>query len=352
MLEIPPPRTNSEEHYPPSAHPCMNPLPSPFLPRPISPLALGTWALAGDKMWGPQPEADSIATIHAALDAGVTLLDTAPAYGDGVAETIVGKALRGRRDQALIATKVSDPELTPARIVASCEASLRRLQTDCIDLLQIHWLLQPEQLEAAVGALEGLRAAGKVRALGVCNFGPQSLDRLRALGRGWITNQLPYNLLWRAIEFEIAPASRRDGLGILCYSPLHQGLLTGRFRHPDDVPDGRSRTRHFSSSRPLSRHGGEGCETLTFATIDRIRVIAAQLGQPMADVALAWLLHRPGVTSVIFGARNPQQVRANVPAGRLRLDAATLAALDAATDELKAAFGSEADLWAASSRIH
>jgi len=329
----------------------MNSLPPSSLSRPISPLALGTWALAGDKMWGPQSETDSIATIHAALDAGVTLIDTAPAYGDGASELIVGKALRDRRDQALIATKISDPDLTPAHITASCEASLRRLQVDCIDLLQVHWLINDSQLDTAVAALEDLRDAGKVRALGVCNFGPRSLDRLRAVGRGWITNQLPYNLLWRAIEFEIAPASRSDGLGILCYSPLHQGLLTGRFRRPDDVPAGRSRTRHFSASRPLARHGGTGCEELTFTTIDRIRSIATRLGQPMADVALAWLLHQPGVTSVIFGARNPVQVLANVRAAHLRLDAATLAELDRATTELKAAFGPEADLWAAQSRI-
>ncbi len=330
----------------------MNPAHASSLPLPISPLALGTWALAGDKVWGPQSEADSIATIHTALDAGVTLIDTAPAYGEGVSEQIVGKALRGGRDRALIATKISDPDLTPARIVASCEASLRRLQTDCIDLLQIHWLINVDQLDDAVAAMEGLRQAGKVRALGVCNFGVKSLARLRATGSGWITNQLAYNLLWRAIEFEIASASRRDGLGILCYSPLHQGLLTGRFRHPDDVPAGRSRTRHFSANRPQSRHGGVGCEELTFATIDRIRTIAARLGQPMADVALAWLLHRPGVTSVIFGARSPQQVRANVSANRLHLDMATLDELDHATDTLKASFGAEADLWAAESRIH
>lgn len=329
----------------------MKPLHPAALSRPISSLALGTWALAGDKFWGAQAEQDSIAAIHAALDAGVTLIDTAPAYGDGLSEEIVGRALRGRRDQALLATKISEADLTPERTVASCEASLRRLQTDCIDLLQIHWLDSGERLEEVIAAMEGLRAAGKVRTLGVCNFGAHSLGRLRAASHGWITNQLPYNLIWRAIEFEIVGACQRDGLGILCYSPLQQGLLTGRFRTPEEVPVGRHRTRHFRADRPMSRHGGAGFETLTFATLDRIRSVADRLGQPMADVALAWLLHRPGVSSVIFGARTPQQVHENLAASRLQLDATTMAELNRVTDELKAALGPNADLWAGESRI-
>jgi aryl-alcohol dehydrogenase-like predicted oxidoreductase len=329
----------------------MKPLHPTALPLPISPLALGTWALAGDKFWGPQAEADSIATIHAALDAGVTLIDTAPAYGDGLSEQVVGKALRDHRDRALIATKISEADMTPEKAVASCEASLRRLQTDCVDLLQIHWLGTGEHLEDVIATMEKLRDAGKVRTLGVCNFGPQSLGRLRASGHGWITNQLAYNLIWRAIEFEIVGACQRDGLGILCYSPLHQGLLTGRFRTANDVPAGRTRTRHFRADRPMSRHGGAGCEELTFATIDRIRTLASRLGQPMADVALAWLLHRPGVSSVIFGARTPQQIHANVAAGRLQLDAATMAELGRCTDELKTVLGPSADMWAGESRI-
>ena len=321
------------------------------LPHPLSPLALGTWAFAGDKFWGAQAEQDSIATVHAALDAGVTLIDTAPLYGDGLSEQVVGKALRGHRDRALLATKISEGDLTAEKTTASCEASLRRLQTDRIDLLQIHWPGTGETIGEVVSAMEKLRAAGKVRALGVCNFGPIHLGQLRASGHGWITNQLPYNLLWRAIEFEITEPCRRDGLGILCYSPLLQGLLTGRFRTMDDVLVGRSRTRHFRGDRPMSRHGETGHEALTFATLDRIRAIAEKLGQPMADVALAWLLHRPGVTSVIFGARTPQQLHANVASGRLKLDAATMAELNTATDELKVALGPSADMWAGESRI-
>jgi aryl-alcohol dehydrogenase-like predicted oxidoreductase len=321
------------------------------LPLPVSRLALGTWALAGGKMWGPQDDGDSIATIHAALDHGITLLDTAPAYGDGRSEEIVGRALHDRRDRALIATKISEADMTPARAIASCEASLRRLQTDCVDLLQIHWLGTGEHLEDVFAAMERLRAAGKARALGVCNFGPQSLARLRAAGTGWITNQLAYNLLWRAVEFEISAACAQDGLGILCYSPLHQGLLTGRFHAADEVPPARQRTRHFRGDRPLSRHGGPGCEALTFATIGRLRAIAANINRPMADMALAWLLRQRAVQSVIFGARNVAQIVENVTASRLTLTPETLVELDHATRALKHELGPDADMWAPVSRI-
>ncbi len=314
-------------------------------------LALGTWALAGDKFWGPQARTDSIATIHAALDAGVTFIDTAPLYGDGLSEELVGEALQDRRDRAFVATKISEGDMTADRAVAACEASLKRLRMDHVDLLQIHWLGSGERLEEVVAAMETLRAQGKARALGVCNFGPESLARLRASGTGWITNQLPYNLIWRAIEFEITDACLRDGLGILCYSPLQQGLLSGRFRSPEEVPVGRHRTRHFRGDRPMSRHGGKGHEELTFSTLEKIRAVATRLERPMADVALAWLLHQPAVTSVIFGARSPDQVAGNVAASQLHLDEATLTELARATDPLKHALGSSADLWAGESRI-
>ena len=321
------------------------------LPLPVSRLALGTWAMAGGQLWGPQDEADSIATIHAALDAGITLIDTAPGYGGGLSEEITGRALRDRRDRALIATKVGGSHLAYADAIASCEASLRRLQTDCIDLLQIHWCPPGSPLEETIAAFEKLRDDGKVRALGVSNCGPQTLARLRAKGTGWVTNQLAYNLLWRAIEFDIVDACADTGLGILCYSPLAQALLTGRFKTAAEVPDGRNRTRHFKSGSVLARHGESGHEELTFATIERVRVIADGLGQPMADVALAWLLHQRGVTSVIFGARTPAQVAANLRAAELKFDAATLKAIDAATQELKSALGPNADMWNSETRI-
>jgi myo-inositol catabolism protein IolS len=319
----------------------------------VSAVAMGCWALAGDATWGPQDRSESIATVHAALDAGVTLFDTAEGYGQGKSEEILGQALAGRRHEAVIATKVSRANLSAPEVRQACENSLRRLRTDYLDLYQIHWPSRTVPLAETMDTLERLRQEGKVRAIGVCNFGPGDLADLAAAGRVE-TNQLPYSLLWRAIEYEIQPACVQAGIGILCYSALAQGLLTGKFASADEMPAGRARTRLFSGERPESRHGQPGCETEVFAAIERIRQICAELGgdgRSMADVALAWLLHRPGVTSVIAGARHPAQIQETARAADLKLAPKTIAALDEATAEVKEIVGDNPDMWQAQSRF-
>jgi aryl-alcohol dehydrogenase-like predicted oxidoreductase len=193
-------------------------------------------------------------------------------------------------------------------------------------------------------ALKKLREQGKVRAIGVCNFGVADLSDLLAIG--WSeTNQLPYSLLWRAIEYQIKQKCIDKGIGILCYSPLAQGLLTGKFSSPDEVPEGRARTRHFSKDRPQARHGEAGCEDAVFAAIDKIRHISNEIGEPMAKVALAWLLHQPEVTSVIAGARNPNQISQTVQAAGLKLFPPIIDKLTKATDEVKQILGPNPDMW-------
>ncbi|MFZ5919196.1 MAG: aldo/keto reductase [Chloroflexota bacterium] len=316
----------------------------------VSMVAMGCWALAGDATWGPQTEADSVATVHAALDAGVNLFDTAEGYGAGDSEAMLGRALAGRRHQALIATKVSRANLSAAEVQRACEDSLRRLQTDHIDLYQIHWPSRSVPLAETLGTLERLREQGKVRAVGVCNFGPGDLSDLLALGQP-AANQLPYSLLWRAIEYEIQPRCVEAGIGILCYSALAQGLLTGKFSSPDEVPEGRARTRLFSAGWPQARHGEPGCEDEVFAALDQIRRLCAEIGQPMASVALAWLLHQPGVTSVLAGARRPEQITQTAQAADLALSPEILARLDAATGQVKRLIGPNPDMWQSLSRF-
>jgi myo-inositol catabolism protein IolS len=316
----------------------------------VSAIAMGCWALAGGATWGPQPDAESIATVHAALEAGVTFFDTAEGYGGGDSERVLGRALAGRRHEAVIATKVSRANLSAPEVRRACEHSLQRLKTDYIDLYQVHWPSRSVPLSETMEALERLVEEGKVRAVGVCNFGPQDLTDL--LQTGWAeTNQLPYSLLWRAIEVEILPRCINTGMGVLCYSPLAQGLLTGKFRSPGEVPEGRRRTRLFSGERPLTRHGEPGCETLTFDAIDCIADVCRQLDQPMASVAVAWLLHQPGVTSVIAGARHPDQIRETAAAADLELMPDVLDALTSATEAVKDCAGSNPDMWQSQSRF-
>jgi myo-inositol catabolism protein IolS len=315
----------------------------------VSAICLGCWALIGDDTWGHQDREESLATVRAALDAGISFFDTAPGYGDGDSEELLGRALADVRRDVVIATKVSRGQLAPGDAVRSCERSLRLLKTDVIDLLQVHWPSADVPLAETLGAMERLREAGKVRAIGVSNFGASWLGELRLLGRAE-TNQVNYSLLFRAVEHEVRPICLEEEIGILCYSPLCQGLLTGKFAGPDDVPDGRARSRLFSKDRPQARHDEPGCEAEAFRAVAEVRRIAASVGRPAGRVALAWVLAQPGVTSAIAGARSPAQVRENALAADLSLDRETLDGLAAATDEVKTRLGPNIDMWQTDSR--
>ena len=316
----------------------------------VSVFALGCWPFAGGDVWGRQDDGDSIATVHAALDAGINFFDTAEGYGNGKSEQVLGEGLRGRRQHAVIATKISPPHLAPSEVEVACNNSLQNLDTDYLDLYQIHWPNHDVPIEDTWDALNRLVEKGKVRALGVCNFGIQDLSALLALG-GCHSDQLPYSLVWRAIEYEIQPLCVDSGAGIICYSPIAQGVLSGRYKNADEVPDGLARSRHYSKDRPQSKHDEDGCEEELFAAVERIRYVADQMQQPMASVALAWVRSRPGVLSLLIGARNVEELRWNVPAIDLDLPPDASAELTTITEEVKALIGSNPDMWNSDNRM-
>ena len=313
----------------------------------LSRLALGTWVFAGGRQWGPQEDADSIDAVHAALDAGISTFDTAEGYGEeGHAEQVLGRGLKGRRHEAVIATKAAKGRATKEQLREACEGSLRRLGSDYIDLYQLHWPTRDVPYEETIEGLQRLQEQGKIRAYGVCNFGPKDMtDFLQAAGSGPATNQVAYNLLWRGIEFEVLPQCRERNIGILPYSPIAQALLTGKYHSADEVPAGRARTKHFADGREQTRHGEAGQEELTFATIDRIRGISEDADIPMGTLAIGWLMAQDGVTGVLAGARKRRQVERNAEALATSIPQSVLDALTAATEELKAAFGAAADPW-------
>lgn len=316
----------------------------------VSVIAMGCWPIVGDANWGSQDEADSMMTIKAALDAGINFFDTAEMYGNGYSELLLGKALAEHRDKVVIASKVSSVNLSAEGIQKACERSLKRLNTDYIDLYQVHWPSRSIPLKETIEALEVLKKQGKVRAIGISNFGVKDLSDFFALG-DCQTNQLPYSMLWRAIEYKIRQKCIENRVGILCYCSLAQGLLTGKFASADDVPEGRARTRHFSRDRAETRHNETGCESETFAAIDKIRSICEEIHEPMAKVALAWLSEQPGVTSVLVGARKPEQIKQNAQAADLKLSGDIIEKLTKATDNLKLQLGDNPDMWQAGSRI-
>eukprot|EP01116_Phalansterium_solitarium_P008414 TRINITY_DN2231_c0_g1_i1.p1 TRINITY_DN2231_c0_g1~~TRINITY_DN2231_c0_g1_i1.p1 ORF type:complete len:385 (+),score=143.32 TRINITY_DN2231_c0_g1_i1:214-1368(+) len=342
----------------------------------VSKLALGCFSFAGDNwkdsdvhkgVWGQQLEQDSFAAVRAALDAGINTFDNAEQYGDGHAESVLGRAVAAAappRDSIVVATKANAENLEPTRLAQALDASLRRLQMNYVDLYQVHWpsrsavrtaaypdrpLAHEVPLRDTLGELARLKSQGKIRAVGVCNFGPLDLQEAVSLYPGLIvSNQVSYSLISRAIEDELVPLCMRHRVSILAWSPLQQGLLAGKFRTADDVPAARQRTRHFSRMRPLQRHGEAGHEHELFAAIERLGQISDRLRLPMADVAIGYAMHRPGVTSVLVGARNAAQVLANVNAASTStsttlLSASVMAELDAATDQLKRLMGPNLD---------
>ncbi len=316
----------------------------------ISAVTMGCWAIVGDATWGAQDESEAIDAIRAAFDLGVTTFDTAEGYGAGYSEELLAKALDGRGEEAVILSKVSRSHLGAADVKAACEASLKRLRRDHIDLYQIHWPSREIPFDETFRALEDLRSDGKIRAIGVSNFARRDLSEIIELGRVE-SDQLPYSLLFRAIEYEVMDICLANDISILCYSPLAQGLLTGKFATADDVPEGRARTRLFSSDRPNAHHGERGAEVETFAAIAAIRQVADEIHEPMGRVALAWLLSRPAVATVIAGARNVAQITENARAGSLRLSPTVVGRLAKATDALKAKLGPNPDMWEAKSRM-
>ncbi|WPP50790.1 aldo/keto reductase [Catalinimonas niigatensis] len=317
----------------------------------VSEIAFGAWAIVGGFNWGPQDEKDSIDALRTAYEMGINFFDTAELYGKGASENLIYKALGEVRDKIIVATKIKPDDFAFEDVKRATEERLKALKTDQLDLLQLHWPNPKIPVEETMGALEELKKEGKIRAFGVSNFGKEDLSEAFKYTDEISSNQLPYNLIWRVIEYEVLPECKNRHVPILCYSPIMQGLLTGKFSDPAEVPDDRARTRHFSSKRGQTRHGEAGCEKETFETLKKIKTIADQIGKPMVEVSIAWLMAQPTVGSVIVGGRNAEQVKKNVKAADLKLDDDVLKQLNQATQPLKEQLGKNPDLWEGESRI-
>lgn len=276
----------------------------------VTPVGLGTWAIGG-WMWGGTDEAKSIDTIHAAVDKGIGLIDTAPVYGFGRSEEIVGKALSGgRRDQVALATKVAlnwnDDhnkvwrDATAARIEREVEDSLRRLQTDRIDIYQIHWPDPQTPMEETARAMENLLKAGKIRAIGVSNFSPEQMDEFRK-SVPLHSLQPPYNLFERKIEQDILPYCRDHGMATITYGGLCRGLLTGKMREDTQFTgdDLRKNDPKFQGER-YRQYLNAVSELEDFARDHYQKSVLA--------LALRWLIDQNGVTTALWGARKPEQL--------------------------------------------
>lgn len=280
----------------------------------VSVIGFGTWAIGGS-FWGPTIPSESVAAIHKAIDSGINLIDTAPVYGNGKSEKLVGKAIKGRRPQVIIATKCglhfkgsqAINDLKPASIRAELEASLKRLGTDVIDLYQCHWPDPDTPIEETIGEMVKMKDEGKIRAIGVSNFDAALVKKAQAVAP-IASNQVPYSMLNRDIEKELVPFCIEHDIGIMAYGPLGGGILSGKYEKKPKF--GRNDARTF-----FYQYYEEPLWSKVQLLLKELERIAAQHDKPVAQVAINWARQQPGLTVALVGARNPHQAEMNAVAG-------------------------------------
>jgi len=300
----------------------------------LTTIGFGAFAIGGpwDFGWGPQDDDESIATIQRALDLGINWIDTAPAYGLGRSEEVVRRAIKGRRDGVILATKCglvwNDPSersvfnrLKAASVRQETEDSLRRLGVDVIDLYQVHWPNPDADIEEAWTEIAKLVGEGKIRYAGVSNFSISQMRRAQAI-HPVASLQPPYSLLDQSIEAELLPFCAANDIGVVAYSPLAQGLLTGKFTRERVAALPADDLRHKKSSFQDPELGPN------LALVEALRPIAARHGRTVGQLAIAWTLRRPELTSAIVGARRPGQVAEIAPAADWVLGEAEIAEID------------------------
>lgn len=304
----------------------------------ITPIGIGAWAIGGsgwNGSMGPQNEADSIPAIHAALDYGLNWIDTAALYGLGHSEEVVARAIQGCTPKPYIFTKCErvwderrnvGASLKAASIRRECEDSLRRLRVDAIDLYQIHWPEPDEEIEEGWSELARLKQAGKVRYIGVSNFSVAQMKRAQAIAP-ITTLQPPYAVVRREIERDILPFCQQQKIGVIVYSPMYAGLLTGAMT--------RQRVSNFLAEDWRRNLPGfqEPALSRNLQVVEHLREIGKRHGRSPGEVAIAWTLNHPAVTGAIVGFRSPEQVKGIIGAAYFRLTPLEISEIEERLDQ-------------------
>ncbi|MFC2089894.1 aldo/keto reductase [Bacteroidota bacterium] len=318
----------------------------------VTPLAFGAWAIGG-WMWGGADKEDALDAIAASLDMGISSIDTAPAYGHGLSEELIGEVIKGRRDKVEILTKYGlrwdtlegefffdtvHNDGHPVKmhryaskegVIWECEQSLKRLKTDYIDLYQIHWSDPTTPVEETMEAMDILQQQGKIRAAGVCNYDVE-LSKRAAACITLASNQVSYSMVNRAIEKEVAPWCIDEDVSILAYSPLQRGLLTGKITTDYIFEEGDTRpTTPYFSKENIYRVN---------SFLDRIRPMAEDKQATLGQLVTAWTLAQPGITVALVGARNRKQVTENARAMELSLSSEEVKTINEFLDQLELKF--------------
>jgi aryl-alcohol dehydrogenase-like predicted oxidoreductase len=303
----------------------------------VTPVTLGSWPMSGDR-YGAIDDSEAVRTIRAALDLGITSFDTAPAYGSGHAEETLGVALEGRRDQAIITTKCGiggrngQPGRNSSRagILKEIDDSLRRLRTDHIDVYLVHWPDPNTELDETMAAMDEIAQSGKTRLVGVSNFDVELLEQCRKV-RPVDVLQVGYNLFDRRMEREVFPYCQQHQIGVMAYGSLAYGLLTGAFTPETTFEEKDWRAGGVAFGQPILR----GSNFVTnVGLVDRLRTeVAEPKGVTVAQLALAWVLRNPVITTAMVGARVPSEIEENVGAADIQLSSDEVARIEAIMSE-------------------
>ncbi|WGG53372.1 aldo/keto reductase [Rugamonas sp. DEMB1] len=306
---------------------------------PVLSFGTGTFGGKGEFFgaWGHTDVAEAKRLVDVCLDAGLTMFDSADVYSGGVAESVLGEAIKGRRDKVLISTKATfrsgdDPNAVGSsrfHLIQACDAALKRLGTDYIDLFQLHGFDAHTPVQEVLSTLDDLVRAGKIRYVGVSNFSGWHLMKSLATAERYgypryVCHQAYYSLVGRDYESELMPLGLDQGVGAMVWSPLGWGRLTGKIRRGQPLPE-------QSRLHKTAEMGPPVADELLFRVVDALDLVAAETGKTVAQIALNWLLQRPGVATVVVGARDEAQLRQNLGAVGWQLTAAQMAALDAAS---------------------
>jgi aryl-alcohol dehydrogenase-like predicted oxidoreductase len=329
----------------------------------LSRIGIGCWAFGGGEYWGEQNQKDVDAVVHTAVDRGINVFDTARMYNDGASEVSLGKALKGKRDKAIVISKVSPAKAYRKILKDECEISLRNLGIDYLDLYMMHWpinplgirhftndpqiIARPPSTEEAFAALAELKKEGKIRHIGVSNYGVKQLSQALVACSEIAANEVPYNIISRAIEGEIMPYCDEQGIDIISSMTLQQGVLAGIYKSADEVRPHQAHSRHFAQERGkgTSRHNEAGAEAEVFHTVELLNKLSVEMGVSMAQLSIAWVLANPRIACALVGSRNIKQLEDNIKALELQLTADTVKKINDASKEVLEKLGNNPDYY-------
>lgn len=338
----------------------------------ISRFGMGCWSYGGGAYWGTQSQAEVDIVVRTALDKGINFFDTARMYNEGESEKSLGIALNGIRHKAVICSKLSPSKAYPKTLRYECEQSLKNLQTDYIDIYMLHWPINrygishftndeniinnPPAIEEAMLTLSELQKEGKIREIGISNFGVKQMSEALAVQPNIAVNELAYNIASRAIEKEIVPFCQEKGIGIISSMTLQQGVLTGKYHRAEDVPSYQAHSRHYAQERggEHSRHYEQGAEKELFQTIDLLKNLANQTGIGVTQLSIMWVLAKKWISSALIGCRNVQQLNENLNAFTASLPSGVEDAIDESSKAIWDILGNSVDYYenSANSRIY